>query len=384
MHALPSSAERCAADGRMPFGAARALAACDGRLVCGSCSHVGCFVAPGGYLVPSDKSEMSFWITNAEAAGTAAMQIGVPQVVSFKPRICKVSVIEESKTHKKQALRGRFDLAEPLDLQINFHCLKTGIAVIGVAIPLNKRGEGIHFEFAKECTVPLFRPRLAAAAESCTGRRRRWHWRPWCCRRCCCCCGPCWRWCFALPPTQEVLTHPRCGGLQVESDVTEEYKGDVLKGLTVGTAPGAQDVVKDGQVAYRFSRYKKERGAGVRKMIKPETREFTFFLSMQSADGLTTLNYHPPVVVAHKPICTPEVVGPAWNASGLLTKQELAMTITFHCVWSGQTPVTILLPLPGSKGKDGMRHDESASLTTTMQRQTPATTATTLSAAAAG
>lgn len=158
-----------------------------------------------------------------------------------------MSVIEESKTHKKQALKGRFDLDEPLDLQINFNCFRNGIAVIGVAVPLNKRGEGIHFEFAKEC--------------------------------------------------------------KVDSEVTEGYRGDTIKGLTVGTLPDTDDVVRDGQVAHRFSRYKKERGAGNRKMIKPETREFTFFLSLKSDDGLKTLNYGPPILIAHKPICTPELKG---------------------------------------------------------------------------
>ena len=44
----------------------------------------------GGFLVSEEKPEMSFWISSAEKAGTAPMAVGVPQVVSFQPRICKV------------------------------------------------------------------------------------------------------------------------------------------------------------------------------------------------------------------------------------------------------------------------------------------------------
>ena len=169
----------------------------------------------GGHLVPADQNEFSLWLSSAEGKEAEPITVGIPQVVSFNPRICRVHVKEESSLHKGNAVKARFKLEDPLEMEVNFECLKTGTAVLAVAVPLSARGGGIHFEFAKEC---------------------------------------------------------------VAEEAQLEYKGDLIHGLMVGSQPSLSDVIRDGQVAKTYTRYKKSLGPGERKMLGPDYKEVSFYL----------------------------------------------------------------------------------------------------------
>ena len=170
----------------------------------------------GGYQVPLDQKSLTLYLSSAEGPDAEAISVGVPQVISFNPRIAKTVVSEESDMHKSQASRLKFQLNEPLELTIDFDCIAEGVAVIAVAVPLGPRGGGIHFELSKAC----------AADES-----------------------------------------------------FKPFVGPKIKGLAVGTANGEKDVVMDGQTARLWTRYKKAVGPGGRKMIEPATTSVDFFLS---------------------------------------------------------------------------------------------------------
>lgn len=50
--------------------------------------------------------------------------IGVPQVITFNPKICKVQVTEESPASRKSSKKGKHVLSSPLQLDITFECLQ--------------------------------------------------------------------------------------------------------------------------------------------------------------------------------------------------------------------------------------------------------------------
>mmetsp|Transcript_6053 Transcript_6053/g.24045 ORF Transcript_6053/g.24045 Transcript_6053/m.24045 type:complete len:1290 (-) Transcript_6053:220-4089(-) len=236
----------------------------------------------GGYQVTEDKNSFTFYLSSAEGPDAEAISVGIPQVISFNPRIAKTTVSETSDLHRSQASRRKFQLNEPLEMTVNFDCLSEGIAVIAVAVPLGPRGGGIHFEFTKAC------------------------------------------------PADEGF---------------KPFTGEVIKGLAVGTAEGEADVIKDGQTARLWTRYKKSVGPGGRKMVDAGTQTVDFYLKY---DGDKPMNFGAPLVVAHKPTCNPRIEGAAAEG-GALTKSTTKLSIRFNCVWDGQTAVTVFVPLPGHK-----------------------------------
>jgi len=101
--------------------------------------------------------------------------------------------------------------------------------------------------------------------------------------------------------------------------------------------------VKDGQTARLWTRYKKVVGPGSRKIIEPSTRSVDFYLSMDPASK-ENIDFGTPIVLSHKPVCSPTVEGPGASA-GTATQAGIQLTVRFNCVWEGQTPVTVLVPL---------------------------------------
>jgi len=260
----------------------------------------------GGYQVPANASALTLWISSAEAAPAEATTIGIPQVLSFNPLICRVAVHEGSAAHRAASRRGAFLLEEPLDMQLAFECLRSGVAVLAVAIPLpftrgaggDGGGGGLHFMFRKVCQL----------AESAT--------------------------------------------LLEEAPEEVEYRGEVIDGLMVGSAPRKADVVRNGQVHHRYCRFREqERLKDHRRIVLPARTEVSFYVrSERSAEGeQRPYRLGVPVAVAHKPVCTPELGG---SAAGRVAvgSVELELTLTFHCVWEGQTPVTVALPVERPDG----------------------------------
>jgi len=188
----------------------------------------------GGYRLDADSSSFKLFVSSAEPEGAEPITVGVPQVVSFNPKVAKVSITEESAISKKYAKKGKFRLEEPLELVLNFECLSTGVAVIAVGVPLRTRGTGAHFEFSKACET-------------------------------------------TFEPT---------------------YTGDKIEGLKVGTTSGGDEVVRDGQVNYVYGRVKATKAKTDKMFIAPSTKSSTFYISADPSIeiGKPVVVSHRPVI----------------------------------------------------------------------------------------
>lgn len=243
----------------------------------------------GGYIVNADTEHASFYFSSVDSSVLSEpVSIGVPQVISFNPRICNTNVDETSGLHNSQSVRKKFMVMGPTELGINFKCVSSGIAVIAVAIPLGPRGGGLNFEFAKEC--------------------------------------------------------------KLDADNSRDYTGDVIQGLSVGTSNDLSDVIKDGQTSRLWTRYKKEAGAGGRMTINAATREIDFFIHLESgSDGeAKSMEFGAPIAIAHKPVANPSFEGGAAKG-GHVTGNSIKLTVRFNCVWEGSVPITVFVPLPNYK-----------------------------------
>lgn len=65
------------------------------------------------------------------------------------------------------------------------------------------------------------------------------------------------------------------------------------------------------------------------------------------------MEYGTPIVVAHKPICHPTLSG-VGAKSGTLTAAPLKINIEYSCVWDGQTPITVVIPIKNSDSPQNM------------------------------
>jgi hypothetical protein len=131
----------------------------------------------------------------------------------------------------------------------------------------------------------------------------------------------------------------------VYADVTFSWtkvcKKKFVRGLSVGTGPGADDVVTEGHAQVYFDT--SQEAEGRRMVVDKHTLFSTFHVTLDR--GTKPMGFGEPYVSANPPICSPRVSGEMRKGGQLTANEAMKMKVNYNCAVGGSTVITLRIPL---------------------------------------